>query len=39
MVKQGLLKADSARGAWKISEAGRRWLADQRDSTARAQSS
>lgn len=28
MVKEGLLKADSARGVWEISEAGRRWLAD-----------
>lgn len=32
MVKQGLLKADSARGVWEISEAGRRWLAERRES-------
>lgn len=31
MVKQGLLKADSARGVWEISEAGRRWLAERHD--------
>lgn len=32
MVKEGLLKADSPRGVWEISEAGKRWLADQRGS-------
>jgi restriction system protein len=30
MVKEGLLKGDSDRGVWEISEPGRRWLSDQR---------
>lgn len=29
MVNEGLLKRDSPRGVWEISEAGRQWLADQ----------
>jgi len=29
MVKQGLLKADSARGVWEISEAGKRWFTER----------
>jgi hypothetical protein len=29
MVKDGLLKADSPRGIWEISDAGRKWLAKE----------
>lgn len=32
MVEQGLLKDDSPRGVWEISDKGRRWLADHRKS-------
>jgi restriction system protein len=30
IAKEGLLKADSPRGIWEISEAGRQWLAQQK---------
>ena len=30
MVKESLLKADSPRGIWQISDAGRAWLAQQK---------
>lgn len=31
MIKQGLLRADSPRGIWEITEEGRRWLKDWLD--------
>ncbi|MGH9772749.1 MAG: winged helix-turn-helix domain-containing protein [Candidatus Acidiferrales bacterium] len=30
MVKEGLLKPDSPRGVWEISDGGRQWLAQQK---------
>jgi hypothetical protein len=30
MLNQGLLRADSARGTWEITQAGRKWLEDQK---------
>lgn len=32
MVKEGLLKADSPRGMWEISDSGRQWLSKQQGS-------
>jgi hypothetical protein len=33
MVKDGLLKADSPRGVWEISDAGRAWVTQQKQAT------